>query len=116
MVNRVNRISEEVKREIGTILQQGLKDPRIPDFISVVAANVTRDLRHAKIYVSVFGSDKEKKAAIKGLQSAAGYVRKELGKKVKLRYIPELHFELDDSIEHGVYMSKLINDTVESKD
>ncbi|RCX11405.1 ribosome-binding factor A [Anaerobacterium chartisolvens] len=112
MVDRTSRISEEVKREISNIIQNELKDPRLPGLLSIISANVTRDLRYAKVYVSVMGSEEDKKNAISALKSAAGFIRRELGHRVQLRYTPEIQFELDNSIEYGAYMSKLINDTV----
>jgi ribosome-binding factor A len=112
MGDRTSRISEEMRKEISSIIMTELKDPRLPSMISVVAVNVTKDLRHAKVYISVFGNDEEKKNAQEGLRSAAGFIRREVGHRMQLRYTPEMHFEIDDSIEHGVYMTKLINETV----
>jgi ribosome-binding factor A len=112
MVDRINRISEEVKKEISNIIQNELKDPRLPKLVSVISANVTKDLRYAKIYVSVLGTAEEKNNAISALKSSAGFIRREIGHRMQLRYTPEMQFELDNSIEHGVYLSKLINETV----
>jgi ribosome-binding factor A len=111
-MDRSYRISEEMKKEISSIIQNDLKDPRLPRMISVMSADVTRDLRHAKVFISVYGSDVEKNNAIEALRSAAGFIRREVGHRMQLRYTPEMHFELDNSIEHGVYITKLINDTV----
>lgn len=112
MVDRISRISEEIKREISNIIQNELKDPRLPKVVSITAVKVARDLKHAKIFVSVLGDDEEKKSALEGLKSAAGFIRREIGQKMQIRYIPELHFELDSSIEHGIYITKLIDETV----
>ena len=109
MANRINKINEEVKRELSSVIRE-LKDTRIPVMTSVVAVNVTPDLRWAKAYISVFGSEEEQTQAIKGLKSAAGFIRREIGHRLKLRYTPEFDFELDHSIEHGAYINKLIND------
>lgn len=114
-MDRIDRISEELKKEISSLIQNGLKDPRLPKMVSVTAAKATRDLRYAKVYVSVYGSDEEKESALEGLKSAAGYIRREVGSRLKLRYTPELLFELDNSIERGVYITKLINETVKEK-
>jgi len=111
-MDRTDRISEEVKREVSAMIQNELKDPRLPKMISVTAAEVTRDLRYAKVYISVLGNEDEKRDAIRGLKSAAGFIRREIGRRIQLRYTPEMIFELDDSIERGVYISKLINETV----
>lgn len=114
-MDRTDRISEEMKKEISSIIQNELKDPRLPQMISVIAANVTRDLRHAKIYISVLGNDEEKKNAINALKSAAGFIRREVSHRMQLRYTPEMQFELDESIERGVYITKLINETMKEK-
>ncbi len=114
-MDRTDRISEEVKKEVSTIIQNELKDPRLPKMISVTAAEVTRDLRYAKIFISVLGDESDKKNAIEGLKSAAGYIRREIGQRLKLRYTPEMLFELDNSIERGVYLNKLINETLQGK-
>lgn len=113
--HRLNRISEEVKRVVSEIIRNDLKDPRISAMCSVVAAEVTPDLRYAKVFISVLGSEDEKKATIKGLTNAAGFIRRELGRKIELRYLPDVIFELDRSIEHGAYINKLLNE-VKKKD
>jgi ribosome-binding factor A len=113
MINRIDRISEEVKREISNIIQNDLKDPRLPSMISITTVSVTKDLKFAKVYVSVLGTDEEKKNAISGLKSASGFMRRELSRRVQLRATPELHFVLDDSIEKGAYIANLINKTIE---
>lgn len=111
-MDRTERISEEVKKELSDLIQNHIKDPRLPDFVSVTAVRVTKDLRYAKAYVSVLGDESKKKGAIDALRSASGYIRHEIGKRINLRYTPEFRFELDDSIEHGMYLSKLIDETV----
>jgi ribosome-binding factor A len=116
MVDRTNRISEEMKKELSDIIHNELKDPRLPQMVSVVSVNVTRDLRYAKVYISVLGNDEQKKNAISGLKSAAGFIRRKVGHRMQIRYTPELQFELDNSIEHGVYISKLINETIKDKE
>jgi len=113
MKDRTNRIAEEMKKEISNIIQNDIKDPRLPKLVSIMAVDVTRDLRYAKVFVSILGSEDEKKEALKGLKSAAGFIRREVGHRMQIRYSPELLFEIDSSIERGVYMSKLINDTLE---
>lgn len=107
---RVSRISEEVKKVVSELIYNGLKDPRVNSLTTVTKVEVTRDLRYAKIYVSVFGDKEEKENTIKGLESAKGFIRKEISGKIDLRYTPEPIFVLDESIEHGIYMSKLIED------
>ncbi len=110
MADRIVRISEEVKKEISSIIQNDLKDPRLPNMVSIISCNVTKDLRYAKVYVSVLGDNEQKKNAISALKSAAGFIRRELGHRLQLRYTPEIHFELDTSIEHGIYINKLLDD------
>ena len=112
MIDRTTRISEEMKKELSAIIQNELKDPRLPRLVSITSVNVTRDLRYAKIYISVLGSDEEKKNALAALKSASGFIRREVGKRMLIRYTPEMQFELDNSIENGVYINKLINETI----
>lgn len=114
-MDRTNRISEEMKKEISSVIQNELKDPRLPQMTSVISADVTKDLRYAKVRISVLGSEDNKKDAILALKSAAGFIRREIGHRMQLRYTPEILFELDDSIERGAYISKLINDTMKDK-
>ena len=106
--NRINRINEEVRRELSEILRD-LKDPRIPMMTSVVSVNVTPDLRYATVYVSVFGNEDVKKDALRALKSSAGFVRRELGHRLKLRYTPEILFKDDDSIAHGARINALLH-------
>lgn len=104
---RIDKINEEVRREVSTVIRE-LKDSRIPMMTSVVAVNVTSDLRYAKVYVSVMGDEETQKKALEGLKSAAGFVRREMGKRVDLRYTPEFVFEIDHSIEHGAHIEELL--------
>lgn len=104
--NRTKRIGEEIRKVVSSILIAGIKDYRINSMVSVTDVDVTTDLKYAYIYVSVLGGDRE--ATLEGLKSASGYVRREVGKAVNLRYTPEIIFKIDDSIEKGVYMSTLI--------
>jgi ribosome-binding factor A len=108
---RIDRIREEVKRELSGIIRE-LKDPRIPLMTTVVLVEVTKDLRYAKAYISVMGNKEQQKAAIEGLKSAAGFIRKEIGRRVQLRYTPEFSFVLDESIEHGSRISGLLHDII----
>lgn len=107
---RLNRISEEVKRVVSELIYNGLKDPRVNSMTTITKVEVTRDLRYAKIYVSVFGDKEEKENTLSGLESAKGFIRKEIGTRIDLRYAPEPIFTLDESIEQGIYMSKLIEE------
>ncbi|NMA86566.1 MAG: 30S ribosome-binding factor RbfA [Tissierellia bacterium] len=105
---RINRISEELRKVVSELLMNGLKDPRINSMTTVTNVKVTGDLRYVNIYVSVLGDELEKKETLEGLESAKGFIRAEIGKEIDLRYIPEPIFHLDESIEQGIYMSKLI--------
>lgn len=104
---RMDRINEEIKRQLGAILGE-VKDPRIPEFTSVLSVQTTGDLKYAKVYVSFFTKGDTQKA-LAALKSAAGFIRCELSTRVKLRATPELLFEYDDSIERGARISGIIN-------
>ena len=109
------RINGEVQRELANIIRGGIKDPRISPLTSVVAVEVAPDLKTCKAYISVLGDSEAQKATLEGLQSAEGYIRRELAHTVNLRNTPEIRFILDQSIEYGVHMSKII-DEVTAKD
>lgn len=104
------RINMEVQRELSEIIRSGIKDPRIHPMTSVVAVEVTPDLKYCKAYISVLGDADAGKSTLEGLKSAEGYVRRELARRVNLRNTPEIRFILDQSIEYGVNMSRLIDE------
>ena len=106
------RLNNEVYRELSNILHGGLKDPRIHPMTSVVKVDVASDLKTAKAYISVLGSDEDAKATMEGLKSSAGYIRHSLAKNLNLRNTPEIEYILDDSIAYGVRMTKLIDEVV----
>lgn len=110
--NRNYRISGEIKKIVTNIIRTQLKDPRISDMFSITDVNITEDLRYAKVFVSVYGNEKSCSDTIEALKNAKGYIRKELGKSLKIRYIPELIFEKDQSIEQGIYINKLIDEVM----
>ena len=106
--NRMGRINEEIQKELASSIRN-LKDPRVPNtMISITRVEATPDLRYAKVYVS-FLEEQKANDALKGLKSASGYLRRELGSALQLRYMPELVWALDDSITYGAKMLKLIN-------
>ncbi len=107
------RINEEVHRELSNIIRSEIKDPRINPMTSVVAVEVAPDLKSAKAYISVLGDEKSQKDTLAGLTSAEGYIRRELAKSVNLRNTPQIRFIMDQSIEYGVNMSKMIDDVCE---
>lgn len=107
---RPQRVAELIKIEVSQIIREELKDPRINQVISITTVRVTNDLKHAKIFISVLGSQKDKESLIKGLDAATGFVKKELAKRIKMRFIPDIQFQLDNSIEYGFEISKILKD------
>lgn len=107
---RSERIQEVILEEISNLIQKGLKDPRISGFITVTGVEVSANLKHAKVFVSVMGSEKEKGASLEGLESAKGYIRSQLGKKLYLKSVPELMFKHDDTAEYATNIQKLLNE------
>lgn len=106
--NRIDRISEEVKRELSAVVYE-LKDPRLSaGMVSVVTVQVTKDLRYAKAYISVLGDEKVQKGAMDALKNASGFIRKEIGHRINLRITPEFSFVLDDSIEYGAHINEVL--------
>lgn len=105
------RINGEVQKELSAIISTEIKDPRVSGAMTtVVAVDVTPDLKYCKAYISVLGNEDTARAVIEGLTGAVGYIRRELAKRINLRNTPELTFVLDQSIEYGVNMSKLIDE------
>ena len=107
------RINGEVLKELSNIIRSEIKDPRINPMTSVVAVEVAPDLKTCKAYISVLGDEKSQKDTITGLKSAEGYIRRQLARTVNLRNTPEIRFILDQSIESGINMSKLIDEVTE---
>ena len=104
---RIDRISEEVRREVDAIIREQLHDPRIKGTFSITRAEVTRDLRYAKIHVSIL-EEADRAPMMAALKKAAGFVRHELGRRMIIRYAPEILFELDHNIEYGVHIATLL--------
>ena len=104
------RINGEVLRELSSIIQGGIKDPRIHPLTSVVSVEVAPDLKSCKAYISILGDQDSQTSTLAGLKSAEGYIRSKLARNINLRNTPEIRFVLDQSIEYGVSMSKLIDD------
>ncbi len=109
------RINGEVQKELSRIIQNGIKDPRIAPLTSVVSVEVAPDLKTCKAYISVLGSEKAAADTLVGLKSAEGFIRRQLAHTVNLRNTPEIRFILDQSIEYGVTMTKLIDDVVKTE-
>lgn len=112
---RTGRVGEQIKKELSQLIQTEMKDPRI-GFITVTGVEVTNDLSQAKVYLSVLGDDEQKAASLKGLEKANGFLRSELGKRIRLRHVPELIFKFDESIEYGSRIEKLLGEIGEQND
>lgn len=108
-INRLGRIDEELKKEISTVINYDLKNPKITGLISVTKAKVTPDLKYAKVYVSILNS-KNVKETLANLKKSSGYIRTEIAKKINLRITPELVFVLDDSMEYGAKIDQILKE------
>ena len=106
---RAPRTEEDMKRELSDILRS-LKDPRITGLLSIVKLDLSRDLSHCKVYISSLEGLEAGKRAVEGLTSAAGYIRREIGQRLKMRRSPEFHFVADDSIEYSADIARILND------
>lgn len=113
MTRRAERVSTLIRQEICELLLEHINDPRLNGLISVTEVSTSSDLKNARIYVSVLGDDKAVKDTMKGFRSATGYFRKELSHRLRLRYVPELSFELDNSIERGARILNIIEQVSE---
>jgi ribosome-binding factor A len=110
---RTRRVGEQIQRELAELIRDELKDPRL-GMISISQVTVSRDMGHAKVYVSVLGSEEQTEASMEVLRHAAGFLRHKLGKILHMRVIPELHFFLDRSLEEGARIGALINAAIAS--
>jgi len=108
--DRIDRISEEVRREIDKIIREDVRDPRVGGMFSIVRCEVTRDLKFCKVRVSVLEADK-REPMIAALKNAAGFIRRELGHRVQLRYTPELIFEMDNNIEYAARINQILKNS-----
>ncbi len=115
MAHRVERVNSLIRQEISELLQRQVKDPRLGDFIAVTEVSTSPDLKYARVFVSRIGSEEEKQKTLSALASASGFFRKELARRLKLRYIPELSFKWDDSIEQGDHLLRLIDKVTSEK-
>jgi len=112
---RANRVGEQMKKELGDIIGKKMKDPRI-GFVTVTEVKVTGDLQQAKAYISVLGNDKQKQDTLVGLAKAKGFIRSEIGKRIRLRKTPELTFEFDEAIEYGNRIESILQDLNDTSD
>lgn len=106
---RINRINDEILKELSQIIRAELKDPRIGSMTSVIRVETTSDLRYCKVLVSVLGGDEEKESVMKGLKNAAGYIRRLIAQRINLRLTPEFIFKLDESAEYAIHMGQLMS-------
>ncbi len=113
--NRVRRVAEQIKKDIGGIINYEIKDPGVARITSVTDVSLSRDLRHASVYVSIYGSDSEKEETLQALNRASGFIRTEIGKRIRLRHTPEINFRLDNSIEYGAYIESVIRSLKEEE-
>ncbi len=115
MAHRIERVNSLIRQEISQILQRQVKDPRLGNFITVTEVSTSADLKYAKVFISQIGSEEEKQETLKALASASGFLRRELARHLKLRYIPLLSFQWDDSIERGNHLLQLIDGVTAEK-
>ncbi len=104
----MERIKEEYRRSLASIFRE-IKDPRLSSMVSVVAVEITKDLKYAKVYVSVMGTKEEKESSLEALKSATGFIKREIGARLDLRGVPHPTFVLDNSIDYGAHINELIN-------
>ncbi|HHV78923.1 MAG TPA: 30S ribosome-binding factor RbfA [Firmicutes bacterium] len=115
MSMRLERLSAAMKEEVSLMIQRELKDPRI-GFCSVTRVELSQDLGHAKVFVSVLGEEEDKRRTMEGLKSASGFIRSELTRRLGLYHAPEIMFKLDESIEKGVEIARILNQLKEDRD
>ena len=113
---RADRVAEAIRMEIATFLREGAKDPRLVGLVTITAVEVTRDLRHAKLFISVMGSDSERAATLDALESMKGHLRTRLSKSMTLRVAPEISFKLDESVARAARIESLLAQVREKKD
>ena len=110
MAHRIERVNSVIRQEISELLRRQVKDPRLGNLVTVTDVSTSPDLRHAKIFVSRIGSEEEKQETLSVLAAASGFFRNKLAKRLRLRHIPELNFQWDDSIERGDHLLQLIDE------
>jgi len=113
--NRVRRVAEQIKKDVSQIIIAEIKDPRIAGMTSVTDVELSKDLRYASVYVSIYGSEAEREETLQTLARASGFVRSEIGRRIRLRYTPEINFFLDTSIEYGAYIESVLKSLKEEE-
>jgi ribosome-binding factor A len=114
--HRLERINAQIQREIGELIQQHLRDPRLSEFVAVTEVSTAPDLKTSKIFVSSIGGEQDQEKTLTALNSASGFLRTALAKRIKMRYTPELRFLWDSSIEHGDKVLRLLDQVRQEKD
>ena len=112
--SRADRLGDLMQREISDILHKRIRDPRI-GFCTIIRVEVSKDLRHAKVYVSIMGTEDQQKSTLAGLKSATGFIRREIGSRIELRHTPEILFKIDKSVDHSIRIARLIEEVKESE-
>lgn len=112
---RANRVAEQMKKELGDIITRKIKDPRV-GFVTVTAVEVTGDLQQATVYISTLGGDKEREETFRALEKATGFIRTEIGQRIRLRRTPEITFEFDTSVEYGNKIESLLRSLKENNE
>ena len=115
MTRRTERINDQLREEISDLIRRELKDPPIGGLVSITEVDVSPDLRNAKVFVSVMGTDEEKTSTLRALAAASHFIQRELRRRLTIRRMPELSFIADDSIEHGARILSLLDQTRESQ-
>ncbi len=115
MAHRIARVNNEIRRELSELIQRHVKDPRIHSFVTVTEVDTTPDLRHSKVYISTIAGQEEEGVIIKVLTAAAGFLRTELARNIRMRHMPELSFHWDNSIEHGDHILRMLDDIAREK-
>lgn len=105
---RIQRLNSLLKEVISEVIREDVKNPHLPDLLTITHVEITKDLHHAKVYVSVIGDEKKKRAALEALQSAAGYIAVHASKKIVIRYFPALHFHIDNGVDSQMRIEELL--------
>ena len=113
---RADRVAEAIRMEVATFLSEGAKDPRLVGLVTITAVDVTRDLRHARLFISVMGSDSERAATLEALESMKGHLRTRLAKSLRLRVAPDIAFKMDESVARAARIESLLAQVREKKD
>ncbi len=114
-MQRSERVGDEIRKIVADLIQNEIRDPRLPELVSVVDVRVSRDLSHARVYISVLGDEEAGQNSLTALRSATGFIRREIAARMRLRIVPELSLILDDSIERGLRISRLIDEAIGGK-